>query len=266
MRKYWQIFRISWQNSLVYRLNFVMWRLRSVVGFLASYLFWLALVTSNQTIGSYSQTILLTYIFTAAFLRNLVFSNASYSACMEIANGDLSNYLIKPLHYFLNWFAQDLADKALNLSFFAFEILALYFILRPQIVLPASFSQFIYFLILSGLAAVLYFFFSFLVSTFAFWHPEHNGWPLRFLFIMLLDVLSGASIPLDIFPPAIVQIFKFLPFGYLIFYPTQVWLNRLSPPEIPGILGITFFWVIVFYLLVKLVWRRGLLNYGAYGR
>ncbi|MCG2691723.1 ABC-2 family transporter protein, partial [Microgenomates group bacterium] len=229
MKKYWLIFRLSWQNALTYRLNFVMWRVRSIIGFLASYLFWLAIVKSNQSVAGYNPSLLLTYIFTAAFLRNLVFSNVSYSACVEIAGGDLSNYLIKPIGYFKNWLMRDMADKVLNLSFFSVEIIIFYFILKPQIV----FTQHLFlFLAVSLLAALLYFFLSFLISAYAFWHPEHNGWPLRFLFVMLLDFLSGASIPLDIFPPAIVKIFQFLPFSYLIFYPTQIWLNRVGSQQI----------------------------------
>lgn len=266
MKKYWIIFRLSWQNALTYRLNFVMWRVRSIIGFLASYLFWLAIVNSNQNIAGYNAPLLLTYIFVTAFLRNLVFSNVSYSACMEIATGDLSNYLIKPVGYFKNWLTRDLADKALNLSFFSVEIIVFYFILRPIIVLPHTLFQTVSFFIISFLAALIYFFLSFLVSTFAFWHPEHNGWPLRFLFIMLLDFLSGSTIPLDIFPPQIVKIFQVLPFGYLVFYPTQIWLNRVDTNQIINIFLITVFWLIAFYLSFRLVWRKGIKNYGAYGR
>ncbi|MDZ7587301.1 MAG: hypothetical protein U0946_06090, partial [Patescibacteria group bacterium] len=75
MKKYWQIFRLSWQDALTYRLNFVMWRVRSIIGFLASYLFWLAIVNSNQNIAGYNSSLLLTYIFLSGFLRNLVISN-----------------------------------------------------------------------------------------------------------------------------------------------------------------------------------------------
>lgn len=266
MKKYWLIFRLSWQNALTYRLNFIMWRVRSLIGFLASYLFWLAIVNSNQNVAGYNSSLLLTYIFLSGFLRNLVISNVSYTACMEIATGDLSNYLIKPLGYFKYWLTRDLADKALNLSFFAPEIIALYYLLRPTIVLPQTFFPAISFFIISFLAALIYFFLSFLISTYAFWHPEHNGWPLRFLFIMLLEVLSGSSIPLDIFPPAIMKIFQISPFSYLIFYPNQIWLNRLNPNQIINVYLMTFFWLIVFYTLFRFVWQKGIKNYSAYGR
>jgi len=247
---------------LVYRLNFVMWRVRSVIGFLASYLFWLALTGSNHQIGSYTQTSLLTYIFVAGFLRNLVFSNISYSACAEIASGDLNNFLLKPFSYLKYWFSRDLADKLLNLIFFGGEIILLYLILRPVIVMPLHLLAFLGISLLSG---ILFFFLSFLVSSFSFWHPEHDGWPLRFLFLMIIDFLSGASIPLDIFPPAIIKVFKIMPFSYLVYYPAQVWLGQ-AEKEMVGIFLLTGFWLVIFYLLTRLVWRQGLKSYAAYGR
>jgi len=266
MNKYLTIFRLSWQQALTYRLNFLIWRLRSVIGFLTNYLFWLAIINHNPLIASYNQSLLITYIFIAAFLRNLVLSNVSYSTSMEIANGDLSNYLLKPFNYFINWFVRDIADKALNLSFFIIEIFVLYLLLRPAIILPQSLLQFLAFILSGFLAVILYFFFSFLISAFAFWYPEHNGWPLRFLFIMFSDIFSGASIPLDIFPQAIIQLFKLLPFSYLIFYPNQIWLGRLDQNQLLSVFLIYIGWIMFFYFCLKLVWRRGLNNYGAYGR
>ena len=45
--KYFGIAKVSWQNGFVYRLNFVMWRLRNVIQLLTVYFLWLA-VTGNQ--------------------------------------------------------------------------------------------------------------------------------------------------------------------------------------------------------------------------
>jgi len=266
MKKYWQIFRISWQNTLVYRLNLVMWRVRLIIDFLTIYWFWWAVFTQYQLIGGYSQVTMLAYLLVASFLRSLVFSNSSYSACVEIANGDLNNYLVRPINYFYNWLARDWADKILNLLFFSVEVVLLVLILKLPLLWPISLGQWLWFIIIALVAALMYFFFSFLVSAFSFWYPEHDGWPLRFVMLMFLDFLSGMAFPLDIFPPALLQLFKLLPFSYFIFYPAQVWLGRLSFAEtITGFI-IMLSWLGLFMLLTKLVWRKGLKIYGAYGR
>lgn len=266
MRKYWQIFKISWQNALVYRFNLVMFQIRILVSFLGIYWLWLAVFSQYLIIGSYDRPAILSYLLLAWFLRSLVFSNVSFNACVEIANGDLNNYLLKPMGYLTNWLARDWADKILNLILFSGELALSLWAFRLSFPLPEHPGQGLVFFLAALLAAVLYFFFSFLVSAFAFWYPEHDGWPLRFLMLMLLEFMVGTVFPLDILPPALLGLFKWLPFYYFIFYPTQVYLGRLSVGEILSGGLILSAWLVVMIVLAKLAWRKGLAVYGAYGR
>ncbi len=266
MKKYWQIFRLNVQNAFVYRLSFLMWQLRTMIGFLGIYWFWLAVYSQYDFIGGYSKNSMLVYLLLAGWLRSLVFSNSSYTICAEIATGDLNNYLIKPLNYFSHWLARDWADKLLNAVFFSFEIIVLVRLFKLPIMWPGSFQQGVLFLTAALLAAILYFFFSFVFSSFTFWYPEHNGWPLRFLMLMFLEFLSGAAFPLDIFPQSLVAIFKFLPTSYFIYYPAQVFLGRLSFNEAGQGFLIMLGWLFVLIYLTKIIWKKGLQIYGAYGR
>jgi ABC-2 type transport system permease protein len=266
MKKYWQIFRISLQNTFVYRLSFTMWRLRMVIDFLTIYFFWWAIYSQYDFIGTYSRSAMLVYLLLANLLRVLVFSNTSFTACVEIANGDLNNYLLKPLNYFYNWLARDWADKVLNLLFFSVEVTFLIWLLKLPLVWPVDGWQAIEFIVAALLAAMLYFFFSFVVSSFSFWYPEHDGWPLRFLMLMFLDFLSGIAFPLDIFPSFLQQIFKVLPFSYFLFFPAQIYLNKLSPIQITQGFLIMVAWLLILIFLTKKIWKKGLRIYGAYGR
>lgn len=264
--KYLQIFKISWQNAFVYRLNFIMWRVRTLLWFFTAYYFWVAIFTQNDQVFNYDRSTLLTYIIGAALLRSFVLSSKSVMVNVEIANGDLNNYLVRPISYLKNWFSRDMADKAMNLAFFSIEITILFFIIKPPIILPQSIWHLSAFIIASILAMFIYFFFSFIISCFAFWYPEHNGWPLRYIVFMLLSFLSGESFPLDIFPSLAQKIFSFLPFSYFIFYPLQIYLGRLSDSQILTVFLAQFTWIFILSLLSQRLYRKGLKIYGAYGR
>jgi len=266
MRKYLQIFKTHWQSSFVYRLNFIMWRVRSLLQFFAVYFLWLAIFSTQEDVFSYNRSTMFTYILGTAALRSFVLSSRSVTAGVEIANGDLNNYLIKPVSYLKNWLARDLADKLLNIFFVIFELGLFILILKPSLIPPASFSNLTVFILTAILAMLMYFFFSFLVSSFTFWYPEHNGWPLRFLIFMVLEFLAGGLFPLDIFPQAVFKIFRLLPPAYFLFYPLQIYLGRLSPTEITTTLTIMMFWLLALYQLTRFVWKKGLKIYGAYGR
>lgn len=266
MKKYWQIFKASWQNALAYRLNFFMWQVRSLLSFLTIYFFWFAVFTQYHDVGGYSRTVMLAYLLVTGFLRNLVLWTSSYQACVEIASGDLNNYLIKPLNYFGSWLARDWADKAQSLIFFTPGLALLIYILKIPLIFPNNPWVWLWTIFLVILGSVLYFFYSFVISGFSFWYPEHDGWPLRFLMLMFLDFLSGVAFPLDIFPQSVTAIFKFLPTSYFVFFQTQIYLGRLSFNDQLVGFGIMFFWLLFFIYLMKIIWKKGLTIYGAYGR
>jgi len=266
MRKYWQIFKINWDSVLVYRFNVLLWRVRMMLSFLTIYFFWGAVFSEYSQIADYSSASLLAYLVVAFFLQTLVFANDSFRITAEIATGDLNNYLLKPMGYLSQWLARDWSLKVLNLMCFMVEITALTLIFKLPVFFLTDWRRWLVFLAASVLAALLYFFFSFLVSSFSFWYPEHNGWPLRFLMLMFLDFLSGTAFPLDIFPQSLAALFKILPTTYFIFFPAQIYLGWLNPGEIVQGFLIMAVWLTVFIFLAKKAWQKGLQIYGAYGR
>ena len=80
LKKYLQIFKISWQSIFVYRLNFFMWRLRTVILRLGAYFFWYAVYRFNQKIGTYDEQMMLTYILMSSFLHSLILASKSIQA------------------------------------------------------------------------------------------------------------------------------------------------------------------------------------------
>jgi ABC-2 type transport system permease protein len=266
MRKYLSVFAMSWSDGFVYRLNFLMWRLRTLLQFFTVYFLWLAIFSGETDLFAYSRAGMLTYIFGVSVLRSFVLSSRSVTVGVEIANGDLNNYLLKPISYLKNWLARDLADKAINLIFMVLELGLLILLLRPPLLAPASLTALGLMLVTAVAAMFLYFLFSFLVSSITFWYTEHQGWPIRFITFMILEFLAGSLFPLDIFPESVFNVFRALPTAYFLFYPMQFYLGRVSGSEVPGILFMLLFWLVALYFLAKLVWKKGLKVYGAYGR
>lgn len=266
LKSYWQLAKISWMNSLVYRLNFVMWRVRNVIQLLAVYFLWLAIFKNTNQVFNYHPNQILTYILGSAILRSWVFSARSADTQAEIATGDLNNYLVKPINYFKFWFTRDLADKLLNLTFATVELALLWWWLKPAVVWPNALSTWLAFGITTTAAALAYFYFNLLVGMTTFWLTEQNGWPQRFFIFMILEFLAGGLFPLDILPAPVFRILRFLPTSHFLYTPMQVFLGRLTGPD----LWLT--WISLALSLIGLwqvsqwVFNRGLKIYGAYGR
>lgn len=265
MKKYWTVFKISWSNSFIYRLNFIFWRLRSVIVILTVYFLWDAIFKNGGEIFGYDRAKILTYVFLTLVLRSLVMGLRSIDAAGEISDGRLSNYLLKPLNYHFYWFSRDLADKSLNVIFSILEITVLYFLLQPPLFFPSDLQTISLFgLSLVG-ALILNFVFGNLASNFSFWTPG-NAWGFWFLFLVFQDFLGGVMFPLDVFPKAVYNLIMLLPFPYLLFFPINVYTGRIVGVELLQGLAIMAFWLVTGIFVLRGEWKLGIKNYEGAGQ
>jgi len=265
MSKYFQVFKVTFQEYFVYRLNFLLWRFRAVVQLLVLYFLWQAAIPEGVTIFGYDQAKILTYILGTSVIRSFVLSSRSIDVAGQIASGDLSNFLLKPLSYLKYWFAKDVTDKLLNLFFSLFEVSLIIIILKPPLLAQTNLSLVFLALLATILGIILYFYLSFLLSLLAFWSPE-NPWPVRFLFDIFVGFFAGGLFPLDILPKGIFLVLRVMPFSYLLFFPLDIYLGKLNLGEIFIGFGICFLWIIIAYQAVRIFFRLGLKNYAAWGR
>jgi len=266
LRKYFCLASLAWESLFIYRLNFFIWRLRAVINHLGGYFFWLAVYRFNQQIADYDAQMMLTYVLLSSFLYSLVLISRTAQVSGDIAQGGLNQYLLKPMGYFQAVFSLDLGDKAAGLLFLLLEMTVFFLVLKPPFFWQTNSFYLISFLLVSFLGMFVYFYLSLLIGLTAFWYPEHGGWPVRFLFQVVNQFLSGGLIPLDILPVPVFGCLRFLPSAYFVFFPLQVYLGRLSLAEVLGGLAVLIFWLWFLRIVVRLVWDKGLKNYTAAGR
>jgi ABC-2 type transport system permease protein len=267
MNKYWSIFKISFQQEFAYKINFIMWRVRNVFQIIITFFLWSTVFTNPGTVVfGYDRARILTYVFALMIVRAIVLSARAVDVSSDIAEGNLSNYLVKPISYFKYWFTRDISSKVLNLGFAAVEFTALFLILKPDFYLqtdPYILSAFIISLLV---AMLIYFCILFIVSAVPFWAPE-LGWASQFLVaIVIIEFLSGSLFPIDVLPSGLQRVVMSLPFPYMIFFPVQVYLGKITGvAQMQGFIT-SFIWLGVLWFFMKYIWNKGLRAYQAFGR
>jgi ABC-2 type transport system permease protein len=267
MRKYLSIFKISFEEEFAYRLNFILWRVRNVLQIFLTYFLWSTVYSdSGKIFFGYDRTKILTYVFGIMIVRSLVLSARAVDVSNEVSNGDLSNYLLKPMSYFKYWFTRDLASKALNLSFAVFEFIILFIILKPPFFFQTNIVAFLAFFVSIILAILIYFLILFLLSSIPFWAPE-VGWSSQFLVsIVIVEAFSGSLFPINILPQTFQSIILATPFPYLIYFPVEVYLGNITGWALLGGLMVATSWVGVLWVSLNIIWQKGLKVYQAFGR
>lgn len=207
---------------------------------------------------------MLTYVIGTSLVEAVVISTRTADIAQDINNGNLSNFLIKPLNYLAYWFSRDIGDKAMNILFLFFELSLFFLILKPPFFIQTNPNLLILFLIATTIAVFMHFLIGFLLSLIGFWSPE--TWGPRFVFYIVLMFFAGRTFPLDILPKAIFNVLQILPFGYLLYFPVKIYLGNLQLSEIYRGLLISSIWTVIIYFITMALWRKGLRSYTAYGK
>lgn len=265
MRKFWHIFRLSLMEYFIYRVNFFIWRFRSIASFLTLIFFWQAVYGVKNNVFGYTEAQMLTYIVGIAVLRAVILEGRVADLAGLIKDGGIINkFLLRPWDVIKVWFVRDLASKTLNLVLVTVEVFFIIRILDFSFYIPKNIIYFVLFLISTLLSLPLYFLLDYMLSIIAFW--VDNVWAPRWLFgVIFLQFLSGRFFPLDVLPNFIFNLIQLTPFPYLIYFPLKIYLEQVSLLQAGKIIALLILWLVVIYFATRKLWREGLKQYTAYG-
>lgn len=263
MKKYFQIFKISWQQNLTYRVNFILWRIRTILQLMLVYFIWWTVFQSQQQLFGYTAGAILTYVLISAAVRVVVLSTRVTDLIDQINSGSVVNFIIKPLGFIRYYLSVDLADKLFNYLFFIFEIIFLIIVFKP----PLYFQENIFILGLFLLAIfgglIIYFCINFIISLSSFW--TENSWGPLFLMTIFLEGFGGGLFPIDILPKNIFNLLMLTPFPYLIYFPAKLYLGTMSKLEILFGFIMIFIWMIILAVVLQRMIKLGFRHFSAVG-
>lgn len=178
----------------------------------------------------------------------------------EVVEGKLSFRLLQPLDPGWHHLASHFAERFARLPF-AVLLVGLFFWLYPQAIWVPSLTSVLLCLFTLLLAFILRFVTQYTFSMFAFWleraYAIEQFWFLFYLF------LSGMIAPLEVFPPLMREIVMWTPFPYMINFPASILIGL--PVNVERGLLIMIDWIIIFWLLNRWLWKKGLKHYSGMG-
>ncbi|MED4012956.1 ABC-2 family transporter protein, partial [Priestia aryabhattai] len=164
--------------------------------------------------------------------------------------------------YLLYWFSHNLGYKVTYLvaSLIPLSILAI--LLKAYIIPPKVENLLIFILSIIG-SLLLYFLIYYLIALVSFWLIDISAF--FFTANIVLELLSGTLIPLNFLPEYLQKTLEFLPFSYLIYFPLNIYLGRISNNDVYMGLATQIIWIVFFGIIARLTWKKGLRKYEAIG-
>lgn len=261
LRPYFAGFRLALSQELVHRVNFLIGKVRDFIFFAALILLFSKL---PHGIGRWGQEGLLTYAILSAFLSTQITAQAMNAIASEITDGDLTNFLLRPMNYLGYWTARVMAIRVLA-AVGGIVSVAILLVLFPNIhlALPhdvrswlAAGTLFLGSLILMQLI-------DFIAGLLSFWTDRAYG--PRFLALIMVQFLSGAYLPIDTLPSWTQTVLRATPFPSLIFAPIATLIDGPGAGTV-DLVRTQVVWIAILGMVLAVVWKRGIRTYEAYGR
>ena len=255
-------FSLALSRELVYRVNFFLGRVREFIVY-GSLLFLFQSIP--QGLGRYTSDQAMSYLLVSSLLSAPLFVYGMHTMAGEIADGDFTNYLLRPLNYFGYWTSRLLASRALLFFGGMIELLILILLFaRGNFFVQNSGIAWIQALLLLIGSLTLVQLIDFIGALLSFWTNRGHG--PRWMMTVLIQLLSGAYLPLDLIPSSFKRLLFLSPFPTIIYGPVKAYLGKLSSHEFMILLLTQWIWILLFGASVFILWKRGVRIYGAYGR
>lgn len=226
----------------------------TVFGFIVAYTY-TALWAERPDLGGYDTAQALTFVWLgqALLMTCSMMGGGFENELMErIRTGDIAIDLYRPADLQLWWLAGDLGRAAFHLlgrGIVPMAVGALAF----DLVMPASPWRWLAFLVSVVLGVVVSFAIRFLVSLAAFWLLDGAG-ALQICWLTGL-FFSGLLLPLNLFPGALGEVARVLPWAALLQVPADVFLGERTGWGLVGAFAFQAGWAVVLLLAGRLLQR-----------
>ena len=259
---YLQQFRTTFAMMVQYRASLVIWMIGHVLEPVVYLVVWSAVSQgSGGKVGDYSPAEFAAYFLVLMLVNHVTYTWIMYEFESRIRDGILSFALLRPVHPIHSDIADNICAKLVTLPFMVGIALGLGALFHP-LLSPPWWSVAVFFpaLLLAFLVRGLL---EWTLAQAAFWTTRVSAVNQGYFILMLF--LSGQLAPLSLFPSFVQTIANILPFRWMLGFPVELVLGRLSPAEALAGIGAQAAWVLVSAALLRVVWRAGLRTYSAVG-
>ncbi len=254
------LLRAYWERAAAYRAVFVVSLLNAIFP-LVMMSIWIGMA-QDEPVAGFTATDFAGYYLAAVLVRRVTGVGIVQDVERLVRSGELSVYLIRPLHVIHHFFARVLTGRVVVISMLLAPIaIAVLAIPGRQFDLqPATLALF-------GLACAVGLLFEFLaqflLAGLSFWIIQTSGVAAAYQFVKAF--LGGYIVPLALFPAPLSSALMWLPFQSSVALPVEILTGRLSAEQSALRLIVSAAWVALIALGARAVWRAGLRDYGAVG-
>jgi ABC-2 type transport system permease protein len=260
---YASYFRINLTRYIAYRVETVIWLVGMALPPVVLLAVWQSAASrAGGSIAGFNGGDIAAYFIAVMLVNHVTQAWAVFLWESYVREGYLAYVLLRPHPVFLQDLAENVAFKIVTVPLMLLTAVALWFSFHAHMKVEAWAIAAAIPTVLMAFA--LRFTIDWIVATTAaLYSTKVDAVNAVFFFIVL--VFSGQIAPLQMLPGPLRMAANFLPFRWMIDFPVQALLGRLSSQQIATGLGVQVLWVTVQAAVIVVTWRGGIRRFTAVG-
>jgi ABC-2 type transport system permease protein len=254
------LLRVGLAEAVAYRAELVVWLLSTNMP-LVMLALWSA-VARDGPVGRFGQREFTAYFLAALVVRLMTGAWLIWGLTYEIRQGTLAFRLLRPVHPLVAFACENVAAMPLRLVLASPIVLVLLLTVGTDHVTRDPLLLALFPAMVLG-AWLITFLAMAIVGALAF-YVESAG-SLFEIWMGLFGVFSGYLVPLELFPPWMTALARFLPFRYMLAFPVETVIGMHPRAYALGELGVQWLFVAALGAGAAGAWRLGLGRFAAYG-
>jgi ABC-2 type transport system permease protein len=257
------LLRVGFAGAVAYRAEMLVWVLATTMP-LVMLALWTAVAREGAggTIGRYGQSGFTAYFLGAFIVRQLTGCWAYYEMNFEVRQGTLGMRLLRPIHPLAAFAVENVAAVPMRIVVSLPAAVVVLAVLQPRAMTRDPVLWLLWLAAVLGAWAITLLV-NLAVGCTSFFIEQ--SLKLMDLWLVLYFVLSGYTIPVDLFSPRIRAVIDWLPFRYQLGFPVDVMTGAIDRSDALALLARQWGWVAVAAALTALLWRRVVARFAAHG-
>ena len=262
-RKYREAACMNLKAQLAWRADVIFSMLFTISKILFAFLLWGIIFQQKDVVAGFTFHGMLSYYIISSFLSQLEMSDGiSGEIFWRIRNGTFTNYVVLPMNTEGYFIAMEVGVVLFYLAFdFAAAVIWIFlfrirfvFTQDPLMIACAAVMVLLGLLFMTQL--------NYYLGILTLKYQEIS----TFLMIKnnLVSLVTGAIVPLALFPEGIVKLMSYLPFYYVTYLPSMLLTGRCRQEALPGILILTG-WCLFLQLVITVTWNNYRKKYDGVG-
>ena len=264
MKKYIEVFRLSFKMQIVWRFDVAMTMAATFGRIIAAWILWQAIFSANTQIKGFSFAAMLSYYIISSILSSIDFSHQISGEVSElIQSGAFSGYMVTPMNPLFFFSSMTAGESVFHLGFSFLAAVICAVIFRMNIIITPDTVNIILALVMIfiGLAFMSCYHYTIGVLTFKFIDIDF------FMYIQgsIIAFVTGALVPLSLLPDSVLFVLRFLPFTHVIYTPAMLLCGQVSACE--GLFGLALIsiWTLIMFVIAQYAYNSLRVKYDGVG-